>query len=73
MWRKKLFTMGAPILGAGAVGVCPLCWIGSASLLTYIGLGALIPVWRWLAFGFIAFGAVDFRLQKKLHLPMVGD
>lgn len=57
----------APILGAGAIGVCPLCWIGSASLLTYLGLGALIPVWRWVAFGLIALGAVGFALDYRSH------
>jgi len=40
---KKVLTFLTPVLGAGAIGVCPLCWIGSASLLTYAGLGALIP------------------------------
>jgi len=35
---KKVFTRLTPILGAGAIGVCPLCWIGSASLLTYENL-----------------------------------
>ncbi|MBI4136367.1 MAG: MerC domain-containing protein [Candidatus Vogelbacteria bacterium] len=64
---KKIFTMVAPILGAGAIGVCPLCWIGSASLLTYLGLGALIPVWRWLAFGLIAIGAIGFILDYRAH------
>lgn len=64
---KKLLTMLAPVLGAGAIGVCPLCWIGSASLLTYLGLGALIPVWRWIAFGFIALGAVGFILDYRAH------
>src|SRR3989344_4947754 len=64
---KKLLTMLAPVLGAGAVGVCPLCWIGSASLLTYLGLGALIPAWRWLAFGLIALGAVGFFLDYRSH------
>ena len=64
---KKIFTMLAPILGAGAIGVCPLCWIGSASLLTYLGLGALIPAWRWIAFGFIALGAVGFILDYRAH------
>ncbi|MBI2587590.1 hypothetical protein HYW29_02145 [Candidatus Amesbacteria bacterium] len=64
---KKIFTMLAPILGAGAIGVCPLCWIGSASLLTYLGLGALIPVWRWLAFGLIAIGAIGFILDYRAH------
>ncbi|MBI2459739.1 MAG: hypothetical protein HYV53_04290 [Parcubacteria group bacterium] len=64
---KKLLTRLAPVLGAGAIGVCPLCWIGSASLLTYFGLGALIPVWRWIAFWFIALGAVGFIFDCRAH------
>lgn len=64
---NKLLTLLAPVLGAGAIGVCPLCWIGSASLLTYLGLGALIPVWRWLAFSLIALGAVGFILDYRSH------
>ncbi len=64
---KKLLTRLAPILGAGAIGVCPLCWLGSASLLTYLGLGALIPAWRWLAFGLIALGAVGFIFDYRAH------
>lgn len=59
--------MLSPVLGAGAIGVCPLCWIGSASLLTYLGLAALIPVWRWIAFGFIALGAVGFIFDYRAH------
>lgn len=66
-YLKKLLTRLAPILGAGAIGVCPLCWLGSASLLTYIGLGALIPVWRWLAFGLIILGAAGFFLDYHSH------
>lgn len=64
---KRTVTRLAPILGAGAIGVCPLCWIGSASLLTYLGLGALIPHWRWIGFGFIALGAVGFILDYRSH------
>lgn len=64
---KKLFTRLTPILGAGAIGVCPLCWLGSASLLTYLGLAALIPVWRWMAFGLIALGAIGFILDYRAH------
>lgn len=64
---KRLLTMLAPVLGAGAIGVCPLCWIGSASLLTYLGLGALIPWWRGIAFGLIALGAVGFTLDYRAH------
>lgn len=64
---RKLITRLAPILGAGAIGVCPLCWIGSASLLTYLGLGVIIPYWRWFGFGFIALGAVGFLLDYRAH------
>lgn len=64
---RKLITRLAPILGAGAIGVCPLCWIGSASLLTYLGLGALIPWWRWIGFGFIVLGGIGFVLDYRFH------
>lgn len=71
---KKLLAILAPVLGAGAIGVCPLCWIGSASLLTYLGLGAIIPYWRWIGFGFIALGAIGFILDYRAHrkpLPLI--
>ena len=64
---KRLQTVLLPILGAGAIGVCPLCWIGSASRLTYFGLGVVIPFWRWIGFGFIAIGAVGFILDYRSH------
>lgn len=64
---KKFATKFAPILGAGAVGVCPLCWLGSASLLTYIGLGALIPIWQGLVFVLIGIGLVGFLLDYRSH------
>jgi len=64
---QKVITFLAPVLGAGGIGVCPLCWAGSASLLTYLGLAALIPVWRWLAFGLIALGAIGFILDYRSH------
>ena len=67
MVSKKLITTLSPILGAGGIGVCPLCWAGSASLLTYLGLGTLIPYWRWLSFGLIALGAIGFALDFKAH------
>lgn len=64
---KNLLTRLAPILGAGAIGACPLCWIGSASLLTYLGLGVLIPWWRWIGFSFIVLGGVGFILDYRFH------
>ncbi len=60
-------TVLTPIFGAGAIGVCPLCWAGSASLLTYLGLGTLIPYWRWIGFGLIALGGVGFALDYRSH------
>ena len=64
---KNILTKLSPILGAGAVGVCPLCWIGSASLLTYLGLGSLIPVWRWLVFVLLTLSLVGFMLDYRFH------
>ncbi|MBI2029859.1 hypothetical protein HYT02_05565, partial [Candidatus Gottesmanbacteria bacterium] len=60
-----------PILGAGAVGACPLCWIGSASLLTYLGLGALIPIWRQLAFGMLFIAGIGFLLDFRSHRNII--
>ena len=71
---KKIPTWLSPILGAGAVGGCPLCWIGSASLLTYLGLGALVPLWRWIVLVLLGFGLVgfifDYRAHKNLY-PLI--
>lgn len=69
--KKKILNILAPVLGAGAIAVCPACWAGSAALLTYLGLGALIPVWRWLAvivllLAFAGF-VLDYRYHKKLY------
>jgi hypothetical protein len=64
---KKLIASLSPILGAGGIGVCPLCWAGSASLLTYLGLAAVIPYWRWLAFALIGLGVIGFALDFKAH------
>ena len=64
---KKILAVLAPILGAGAVGVCPLCWIGSASLLTYFGLGAFIPVWRWIVVALLVLSLIGFLLDFRSH------
>jgi len=64
---KSFLTKLSPILGAGAVGVCPLCWIGSASLLSFLGLGALIPLWQWLVFVFLGLGFIGFVFDFKAH------
>jgi len=68
---RKFQTLLLPIFGAGAVGVCPLCWIGSASLLTYLGLGALIPIWRQLAFGMLFIAGIGFLLDFRSHRNVI--
>ena len=65
--KNTFLTRFAPILGAGAVGACPLCWIGSASLLTYFGLGALIPIWRWIVLTLLLIGFVGFVFDFRSH------
>lgn len=64
---KKIFTLLAPVLGAGGVGVCPACWLGSAALLTYAGLGALIPLWRWIMLGLLGLSFIGFALDYRAH------
>lgn len=64
---RKLQTILLPILGAGAVGVCPLCWVGSASFLTYLGLGALIPIWRQIALSLLFISFIGFILDLRSH------
>lgn len=68
---KKLLTTLSPILGTGAVGVCPLCWAASASFLSYIGLGLLIPVWRKIAIGFLILGVIGFILDYRRHRNII--
>ena len=67
IYTKKFLSSLAPILGAGAVGVCPICWLGSASLLTYLGLGALIPIWQWLVLVLMGLGLVGFLFDYRSH------
>ena len=64
---RKLFTTLSPIFGAGAVGACPLCWIGSASLLTYLGLGALIPAWQGIVVALFSLSVVGFVFDYSSH------
>ena len=67
MKSSKFMRILSPILGAGAIGVCPLCWAGSAAFLTYIGLGALIPAWQGLVLVLLALGLIGFILDYRFH------
>lgn len=66
-WRNKIPTWLSPILGAGAIGVCPLCWAGSAALLTYLGLGALIPLWQGIVLVLLTLGLIGFIFDYRSH------
>lgn len=65
--RKYIPSWLAPILGAGAIGACPLCWAGSAALLTYLGLGALIPLWQGVVLVLLALGLIGFIFDYRSH------
>lgn len=64
---KYLPSWLAPILGAGAIGVCPLCWAGSAALLTYLGLGGLIPLWQGIVLVLLGLGLIGFIFDYRSH------
>lgn len=66
-FRKYIPSWLAPILGAGAIGVCPLCWAGSAALLTYLGLGALIPLWQGIVLALLILGLIGFIFDLRSH------
>jgi len=68
---KKFLSLLSPILGTGAVGVCPLCWAVSASFLSYIGLGVLIPFWRKIALALLILGAIGFVLDYRRHKNII--
>ncbi|MBI2020658.1 hypothetical protein HYS94_04550 [Candidatus Daviesbacteria bacterium] len=68
---RRFQTVLLPVLGAGAIGACPLCWIGSASLLTYLGLGAVIPIWRQVAFGMLFIAGIGFLLDFRSHRNII--
>lgn len=73
--RRKLLTRLAPILGGGVAFACPLCWAGSAALLTYLGLGAIVAFWwRWIALSFLGLAVIGFAFDYRVHrnaIPLV--
>lgn len=64
---RSILTRLSPVLGAGAVGACPLCWIGSASLLTFLGLGALVPLWPWVVGALLIVSVIGFAFDYRSH------
>lgn len=60
-------SLVSPLTGTGGVGVCPVCVAVSASVLSWLGLAALIPVWRWIAFSLLGLGLIGFVLDWKKH------
>jgi len=65
--KHKILNWLGSVLGAGAIGACPLCWAGSAALLTYVGLGALVPAWPWLIAVLLAVGLVGLAFDWRSH------
>lgn len=64
---KKFSTILAPLLGAGGIGACTISCVGSASLLTFLGLGAIMPFWSGLSLGFILLGTIGFIIDYSTH------
>lgn len=72
--RRSMLSVASPVGSAAAVGVCPACLAASASALSWLGLGALIPVWRPIAFGLLALGILGFLRDFQKHrqaLPLL--
>lgn len=71
---NKLLSWFSPLLGTGGVGVCPACMTASAALLSWLGLGFLIPVWRPIALTLLALGVIGFIADLTKHknpLPLI--
>ena len=64
---SRMLSLVSPLASTGAVGVCPACVVASASVLSWLGLGALIPVWRPIAFGLLGLGAIGFIRDFQKH------
>lgn len=61
----------SPVVGTGGIGFCPACVAASASILTWLGLGVLIPVWRPIAFSLLFLGLLGFILDWRKHRNIV--
>lgn len=64
---RKTLSVFSPLLGTGGVGVCPACVSASAALLSWLGLGLLIPIWRPIAFGLLGLGVIGFTADFFHH------
>lgn len=63
----RLLSILSPLTGTGGVGFCPACVAVSASVLSWLGLSALIPVWRPIAFTLLGLGLLGFALDWRVH------
>lgn len=71
---RRILSFFSPLAGTGGVGVCPLCVVLSASVLTWLGFGALIPYWRAFSFVLLGLGFIGFLLDYRKHknlLPVI--
>lgn len=64
---RKILSVLSPLTGTGGVGVCPLCVAATASVLSWLGLAALIPIWRQLSFALLGLGVIGFLLDARKH------
>ncbi len=64
---RKLTSVLSPLFGTGGVGVCPACVTASAAVLSWLGLGFLIPIWRPIAFTLLGLGAIGFIADFTKH------
>lgn len=74
LFLNKFSPVFSPLLGTGGVGFCPACVTASAALLSWLGLGFLIPIWRPIAFTFLGLGGIGFMADFSRHknvLPLI--
>lgn len=67
----KVSVVLSPLLGTGGVGICPACVAGSAAVLSWLGLGFLVPIWRPIVFILFGLGVIGFMADFSKHKNLV--
>lgn len=67
MEKNTFKDLVSPVLGVGAIAACPLCWGASASLLTFLGLGALAPWFGKVGFALLFIALIGFIIDLRKH------